>query len=332
MFLAEQDERGLMKRSKKKKIIAVKPLNSYKLEAHCAITIWIDEVSKYSELDVFTPRVMRSVLPGVSSVSIFLQLFMLCLRSFDDQIIVVHNDVNIFRFVKKLHNRVVFHAHNDYSQEFIARKIDKSPSAVVCSTFLKVQYSGIFQNIEVVPNGVELAQINLRSERYYDLGFVGRFDRNKNFSGFLKFCESLKESQSILVVGLSFDELDEAIRAKMSKSIHIYNVMGVISHEFTLSLLKRTKVLWHFPLLDEAFGMVVLEAYSCGCKLLVREFKGLAFLLKELQVKGYQLCDEGLFDEYYLLRKQPVTHPIVPEKFTWSSIAGTYMQKLNGFS
>lgn len=320
-------------------ILIIPPRNEFSLtNKGGAVFIWIKKIQSHlkNKDHIFDSKIFNLSLNNLIRPSILNKILLLEILLFTffkpTKLIIVHNDVLVFQLIYLFKKNVVFHAHNEYQSSFTKLFFrSKYKRLFCCSNFLESKFSNYFFSTNVLKNGVH-KQSNLKKikSRKFSLAFIGRNDLNKNFEGFLETLEKLKHDEKlyIVVIGFGFESLtfDNKEKIKSLSAKYNFTFKGIIPHDDVISILKNSKILWHMPKFNEAFGMVVLEAFSCGCNVVARDFKGISEILINLNYSGLKKLD-------YDLAAKKITHFLKLdttffsqniEKYTWQSIASDY--------
>lgn len=124
------------------------------------------------------------------------------------------------------------------------------------------------KNIIVSYNGIDKSIFfNKNINRDIDLLYIATFEKRKNHLNLIRALSFLPKNLKIVFVGRDLGYL-ELIKKEINKynlkNIKIYESIG--SEENLANLYNRTKV-FVSPSLYEGFGMPLIEAFFCGCKI-----------------------------------------------------------------
>src|SRR3989338_2433701 len=163
---------------------------------------------------------------------------------------------------------------------------------------------------QYIPNGVNISLIqSVKPKRKFDVLFVGRLIKEKNVDLVIS---SVKDKFKLGIIGKGPEE--ERLMNLAQKYSNIAFLGDVKDQKEVYSYMKGTKV-FAFPSEREGFGIVVLEALSCGTPVLVLNEKNNAsrFLVdKEL------ICTrENFEDKLKKFVKNPCSLNFNREKYSW---------------
>ena len=254
------------------------------------------------------------------------------------QLIVIHNDIPMLLFFleRGLKNPIILHLHNEYDLKQLNTRREIS-GIVVCSRALKAFVIKQKLNIPVtvIGNGACFVedQAKIACLRKYSLGFVGRLDFNK---GFLNIMKALKNSQKEFIIVVAKTPLSLETLYVFSKLIILYlkcprrcNVKFNLHHRQVIDLLLETKILIVPTQKTEAFGMVALEAISCGAFALTTKVGG----LPDVDIHSGKFFQNGflleekvnqLLKDHAMLAKLRDSQYSHATRYSWDKIAKNY--------
>jgi len=141
---------------------------------------------------------------------------------------------------------------------------------IAVSQFTKQNLTKINKNIHpyVILNGVDLDQINVipPSSDELDIVFAGRLIKEKNVDLLIEALSLVKKKIPDIMLGIIGEGVEKSklqIRCRnagLDENVRFY---GFIEYERLIGLMKSSK-LFVLPSMREGFGMVVIEAFTCG--------------------------------------------------------------------
>lgn len=211
--------------------------------------------------------------------------------------------------------------------------------------FLRVFGRKHLRKIRVIPGGVDLEQYNHDApvkiiDRKYNLAgknvviFVGKLTQPKGAIYLVKAAPKIKGEVFILGSGDEEKSLNQYIKAKKIKNVHM---MGYFGKEYVNELrefYRRAEVFVIPSIWDEPLGLVVLEAMASGTPVVGSKKGGIplavknninGFLIRAKSAKAiYQAVNKILRDPVMRKRMGVAARKIVEEKFSWKLIAERY--------
>ena len=217
--------------------------------------------------------------------------------------VLVENNIDIFNaLVPKLaKEKKFFHLHNDISDNDPAKTIYKTKYLInnsdrifVVSNFLenKLQKLGA-ENVQIILNGVSknsLTKLSVTSQELRrKLGyktddliytFVGRISSEKGIEDFIKAISDIKSNRSIK--GLIVGNINTKYGKYIKQNFEVKNVqyVGYIPNDQIGSIMSISDVLVIPTKIEEAFGMVALEAMSMKLPIIASDSGELPKLLE----------------------------------------------------
>jgi len=143
-------------------------------------------------------------------------------------------------------------------------------------------------NIRIVPNGVEteIFRPNNKHKARNLLLFVGRIVPNKGLHILLKSLEYVKSPVTLMIIGprsslspVYYDEMLRYIDRLNETTIHKISFLGVQTKEELIRWYQRATI-FVCPSLSEPFGIVNLEAMSCGTPVIASSVGGIPEVVK----------------------------------------------------
>ncbi|TPV53843.1 glycosyltransferase [Aestuariibacter sp. GS-14] len=265
-----------------------------------------DSKDKYEKLwdqinDIYNPRIEIFIKKNIRPGSIVLAHK---IRGFSP---------SIFKWISQLNCNVLYTTHDyeffNYNAKIISggylsklyyllfrikylKYIDK---ILVPSQFLKNEISRIYKidkNIEVLHNFIEDFKYKEGDiDRQFALGYFGRIE---DIKGVKEFCAAAANTErKTIVVGQGSILAD--LKEEYKNSHFLFT--GNVDKEDVLNYMRMTKVVVVPSLWNETFGLVVAEAISCGCFVLVSEFGALKEVLNLCPNRGRVISKSEIVDK-----------------------------------
>jgi glycosyltransferase involved in cell wall biosynthesis len=210
-----------------------------------------------------------------------------------------HNDVDITfpLFSYALNKTKIFHCHclsitfDSYKRnpflKHIFRKIANVYVAPSLYVFKRITELGIPQRrIRVIPNCIDVEVFHPNESLKMDnlLLYVGRLDSKKGLLTLLEALNYLKTRAWLVVIGPPsrpwfFKKILSLIEKINRKNIHLVTYLGARSPEELVKWYQRATV-FVCPSLSESFGIVNLEALSCGTPVVATDVGGTSEVVK----------------------------------------------------
>ena len=183
----------------------------------------------------------------------------------------------------------IFHCHtlwetfNFYRKNVFCRKIFLGSSDVylaVSKSVEKLARELGAKNVKVLPNGVDTDKFAFSQDREDNLIlFVGRFERSKGIHILIDALNFLETSTNLIIIGPnSNDEYSKEILWRIErenrKGKHNVAYLGSFCLNDLVKYYQKSSV-FVCPSLSEAFGIVNLEAMSCGTPVIASNVGGI---------------------------------------------------------
>ena len=207
----------------------------------------------------------------------------------------------LFSKYRKIPLRIMLHGSlNDYHESessnlknfakkvFISQVLEYAEIFVVTSSYEKFQLPVVLQTKSVIipfgkPTGAFPSKsdyIKRAGEEQFNLLFVGRFDRKKNLSlclDALKVLQSHKMNFHFFIAGDGNGEIRNYLEAFLRQNSFTgkISLLGWIDQSKLWDVYRNSHLLL-LPSFDENFGLVVLDALSCGLPTLTSQFVGVS--------------------------------------------------------
>lgn len=304
-----------------------------------------DASSYYEIISPHKKWALLARIPVIRRIMRYFYYYKILKNIYSDQVIIVHNDIELVLFLYRNNkkNRIFLHLHNEYDLKLLHICQDLK-GIVVCSKYLKniVLKYNFKVPVHVIENGADFDKNTHDSgeHRNYQLGFIGRLDENKGLHTVLNF---FKKSESNIIIIIAKTPISVKSINLFIKLVIFYighkgkcEVVYNRSHKFVLDKLSQTKILIVPTQETEAFGMVALEAISCGALVISNAVGGLI----DIDIKSGHFFDNGKLDEceVFNLLKNPtrqyklrVLQHGFAERFSWHSLASKYLNLLKDY-
>jgi glycosyltransferase involved in cell wall biosynthesis len=208
------------------------------------------KLANSGDFDLFHPTYFEDYFLGKINLPIVLTFFDLTMEKY----IELFNSKVVFAMEKKVllenSTKIIAISNNTKSDLINYYEVDKNKIEVIHLS------SNIEKNIAITPN-------NYVPEKF--LLFVGARDKYKNFAFFVESISKLliKDKDLFLVcVGKSFEEKELNLLKKLGV---LSKVICISANDSELAYLYTKARLFVFPSLYEGFGIPILEAFNCGC-------------------------------------------------------------------
>lgn len=195
-------------------------------------------------------------------------------------------------FVKK---PKVFHCHtlqetfNSYKKNIICKTVFRKSSEVyltVSSNTAKLAKQLGANKVKILPNGVDINifSLNFQNRENKLILFVGRFERRKGIHVLLNSLSFLETSINLVIVGPhSNDEYSKEILLQIEKEKrkgkHKITYLGSASPDDLVKWLQKASI-FVCPSLSESFGIVNIEAMSCGTPVIASDIEGIRDIIE----------------------------------------------------
>ena len=238
--------------------------------AELAIKEKVDTVIMYDStaLECFT--ILKQKAPQIRcvlDVSIVNRLFMK--NNFEKDMKLTNSD-ELHKTEKLLWNDKLM---KDYVDEVLLSDFYFVPSNVVKRSLI---YVGAKEDlIFTIPYGVDINKFNFIQKKVIKkplkLIFVGQVNYRKGIHHLLKVMDGINEEDVELFLAGGYDETTPFYKQyKNRKNIHF---LGFVTRDVLAELYQKCDV-FVFPTLGEGYGLVVLEALSCGVPCIVSDLAG----------------------------------------------------------
>jgi len=137
-------------------------------------------------------------------------------------------------------------------------------------------------------------KLKVLNDRKYDLGFIGKFNEEKQPLKFLSAVNNVDNNCNVLIIGYGPDEnkvITEIKKINNRKSKNVEHIRWV-NHDNLYLYLNEVK-LFVLPSLREGLPNVLMEAMSCGCIVLATDVGGIKGLIND-NFNGYLLKDSNI--------------------------------------
>ena len=244
-------------------------------------------VSKYNHLLNILTRlpIVRNILkPYISSI--YLKIYKKNILASD--ILEIHNSIEYVSKIRglKFSGKIILHMHNDYLNKLtkeplstLSNQVDLLilPSKALKNEFLSI-HPEFTQSIEVVRNGYDpknfFPQREITSKPNPTIGYVGRFDKNKNILNLLDIytvlLEKIPNLEFYLIGSGKSGGVENKYQRLVSKKIKKINsqngnikYLGYIHNDGLNKYYNLFDLFISLPVDSEAFGMTFVEALAC---------------------------------------------------------------------
>ena len=244
-------------------------------------------VSKYNSLLnrlTRTPIVRTIFKPFISLI--YLKVYIKSILSSD--LLEIHNSVEYISKIRKLkfEGKIILHMHNDYLNKLTKESLDVLNSEINALIFpseaLKNEFLSIHPNftkpIKVIYNGYDpkkfFPQQKVISKSNPVIGYVGRFDKNKNILNLLDTYSVLLKKIPNLEFYLIGSGKSGGVQNKYQRLVlkKVDKINGENGHVTYLGYVHNDELVKYYNLFDlfvslpmhtEAFGMTFVEALAC---------------------------------------------------------------------
>ncbi len=244
-------------------------------------------VSKYNHLLNILTRlpIVRNILkPYISSI--YLKIYKKNILASD--ILEIHNSIEYVSEIRdlKFSGKIILHMHNDYlnklskkSLSALSNQVDLLilPSKALKNEFLSI-HPEFTQSIEVVHNGYDpksfFPQKEIAPKPNPTIGYIGRFDKNKNILNLLDIYTVLLEkipNLGFYLIGSGksggIENRYQRLVLKKINNINSQNgnieYLGYIHNDQLNKYYNLFDLFISLPVDSEAFGMTFVEALAC---------------------------------------------------------------------
>lgn len=141
----------------------------------------------------------------------------------------------------------------------------------------KISIGGLFVDTDIFKNNRESDQ------RYYNIGFIGRFSQEKGILQLLKALSLFRDEYQMHVIIIGEGELQEEVMKvveAMNQKGYQITLCDWIDNKLLPNYLNNLQVLV-IPSFKEGLPNVAIEAMACGCILLASEVGGITDLIDD---------------------------------------------------
>lgn len=310
-------------------------------------------LSKYNALlNVLTKTpIIRTIFKPFISL-IYLKVYIKSILS--SEILEVHNSVEYISKIRKLKfsGKIILHMHNDYlnklSSEYIHTLNSQInalifPSEALKSEFLSI-HSEFTKPIKVVYNGYDskkfFPQPEVISKPNPIIGYVGRFDKNKNILNlldiYIAMLDRIPNLEFYLIGSGKSGGVENKYQKLVLKKIDKINrqngritYLGYVHNDELVKYYNLFDLFISLPIHTEAFGMTFVEALACKTLTIGTNLGGIpeAIGCNELLVnnpKDHTEITDKIFqilsDDSLQKSLKEKTFHYVSKKFQWEAI------------
>lgn len=167
---------------------------------------------------------------------------------------------------------------NSHNEERFVQEIVDTQHFIVASNFVRrsLLFSGVdVKKISVVPYGVDIDKFDFTKrdipKKVLKLIYVGQISYKKGLSHLLKVMESFPQDTVELAIVGAYDATHPLYQKY--KDVKNVNFKDFVTRDILAEIYRESDV-FVFPTLGEGFGMVVLEAMSCGLPCIISDHAG----------------------------------------------------------
>ncbi|MDD2399605.1 MAG: glycosyltransferase family 4 protein [Sulfurovum sp.] len=229
--------------------------------------------------------IIRTIFKPFTS-SIYLKIYRKNILS--SKILEIHNSIEYISKIRKLNfsGKIILHMHNDYLNKLSKESIHTLnsqinllifPSKALKNEFLSI-HPEFTQSIEVVYNGYDPKKFFLQKEVMPKpnpiIGYVGRFDKNKNILNLLDIYSALLDRipnlEFYLIGSGKSGGVENKYQRLVLKKIEAMNrkngkitYLGYVHNDQLFKYYNLFDLFISLPIHTEAFGMTFVEALAC---------------------------------------------------------------------
>ncbi len=191
------------------------------------------------------------------------------------------------------------------------------------------------ENIKILPNGVDIDKFNFSKDRNEKkIVFIGRLEKRKGIHILIDSLKKIETQVKLVIIGPSYnDKYSKEIMSKIDEENkegkHEISYLGPLSHENIIKILKESMLLV-CPSISEDFGMVIIEAMSCGTPVIASDIGGIKDIITNHE-NGIVIPPENdselarsieyLINNHELRSKLSINgRKTVEDKYSWESI------------
>ena len=154
-------------------------------------------------------------------------------------------------------------------------------------SFFKQYYGDYFENVEIVYDPID-TNLFCKSdcEKEYDVVYCGYLHPLKGLNNLIKFAR-LNPDRQVSIFG--WGDLNPQTILENEKSI---KYEGFKSHEEIAEIFKKSKAVFHSPIVNEPFCRMIGEALLCGVEEIIGDKQKIGSYL-EFEKVGYENFKEG---------------------------------------
>jgi len=246
-------------------------------------------------------------------------------------------------FVKK---PKVFHCHtlqetfNSYKKNVICKMVFRRSSEIylaVSNNTAKLAKELGANEVKILPNGVDINKFTFNSQNREEnlILFVGRFERRKGIQLLLNSLSFLKTPVNLVIIGPHLndeysEEVISQIKAENKKEKHTIDYLGSVNLDDLVKWLQKASI-FVCPSLSESFGIVNVEAMSCGTPVIASNIEGIRDIIESDKngilvpsndpIKLAEAIQHLLDNEYIRIKFGIEGRKKVEKEFSWDVIA-----------
>lgn len=253
-------------------------------------------------------------------------------------------DISFSLFSLLMDKPKIFHIHTlqetfqTYKYNLISRNILKSHALHITASHsneVLMDYLGA-DWVEVLPNGVDSSKFNYNLDEGESnlILFVGRFERRKGIHVLLDSLKYLKNPVKLVIIAPEidneyFNEIMIRIAEENKNKKHAILYLGSLSQGEIVKWQHKATLL-ACPSLTEDFGMVIVEAMSCGTPVIASQLGGITDIIDDgengLLVPGgnpEKLAEAVMYllgDENLQMTLAHEARKKVEKEYTWDAV------------
>ncbi|WP_318478782.1 glycosyltransferase family 4 protein [Photobacterium leiognathi] len=263
-----------------------------------------------------------------------------------NDIVIIHNRPKLVSFLRRLgfDKKIFLHLHNSHLANLAINEINDtiyhSDKIFYCSDFLKTEVEDKLnknnnKNIVIYNGCKNISDSNFFEPREKVILFSGRFIDDKGILELIDGFNLLKGSYELHLAGGVSSGIDNAtspyyekIKNKIKGNDKIKNI-GYLDHDLLLKKMRESEIFIMPSKWKEPFGMVALEAYLSGCKVISSKNGG----AKEFLLLDAVYCDCEPKSIFKAIVKSIDIKNYVPSNdmgyFSWDNIAEKFSNELD---
>lgn len=320
--------------------------------------------SKFNHLFNFltkTPIIRNIFKPFISSI--YIKAYKKEILA--NQILEIHNSVEYINKIRKMNykGKIILHMHNDYLNhisEKLLRALNSQVDLIIFpSNALRTEFKTLHPNfskpVEVVYNGFDPKKFFLQENKSLNknpiIGYIGRFDKNKNILNLLDIysllLEKIPKLEFYLIGSGKSGGLKNKYQKKVLKKIDKINskngnikYLGYVHNYELINYYNLFDLFISLPTQSEAFGMTFVESLACKTLVLGTNLGGIpeAIGSKELLINNPLNHNEVinkildiLDNEKSKKELKEKTFSYVLDNFTWEEISKRQFKLLSNY-